>query len=91
MKERPKKPDYAHPEKWPELKWAVLESWQQQRCGCGEGCGDGKFSKDNPPEIAVRCHTGSPLWVAYWDGYLYLSCGECSKPIAKIKVTQSLL
>jgi hypothetical protein len=84
------KPPYGDTEKWPVVGWPELESLTQRGCQCPGGCGH-VFSADNPPELAVRCHTGEPLYVAYWDGWLYFSCSKCSKPVCKIAVNQSLL
>lgn len=45
------------------------------------------FREDMPPELTGKCHMG-PTYVAYWDGWLLLECGQCRKPIGKIKVQQ---
>ncbi len=58
-----------------------LKALARGACPC---CGD-PFRKDMPPELTGRCHAG-PSYVAYWDGWLLLQCGECRKPIGKIKV-----
>ena len=82
-------PPYGDDSQWPQADWPTLESYTQQGCPCCQG--KNHYSAANPPELAVRCHIGSPLYVAYWDGWLFLSCSECSKPVCKIKVEEKLI
>ena len=82
------KADYRTKHTWPIISWPYMESWMVQKCECG--CG-GSFTADNPPELAVACHTGSPLYVAYWDGWLYCSCATCGQVVGRIEVNQRLL
>lgn len=65
---------------------ATLEKICVGKCEC---CGE-DFSETNMPDIAARCHRG-PAFVAYWDGYLYLDCGKCKKPIVRVPVDRSIL
>lgn len=32
------------------------------------------------------CHTSVPTWTRYLDGILYITCAECSRMVAKIRV-----
>lgn len=80
-----------HFEQFQTIHWTDLEHMANSVCGCGrKGCGR-EFSATDPPEIAVRCHTGSPLYAAYWQDWLYLSCAVCGEPVGKIEVKRSLL
>ena len=63
--------------------WASLEAM----CPC---CDDEKFSAEMRPELTGKCHIG-PVFTSYWDGWLYLECGTCRKPICKVPVNKSLL
>lgn len=67
------------------LEWPRLEELSRSCCPC---CGE-KHSADNPPELAARCHLG-PVFVSYWDGFLYLSCHKCNRPICKVPIEQKL-
>lgn len=88
---KPHGPPYGKFDQWPTITWPMLESLTLHGCDARCGCGGHHFTANNPPELAVRCHTGSPLYVAYWDGFLYLSCATCAKVVGRIEVKQSLL
>lgn len=71
--------------------WPMLEESSRKGCQCNNpGC-DKMFTEDNPMEMGVDCHRGSPLWVSYWDGWLYIRCAVCDKPVVRIPVGTSLL
>lgn len=74
------------PEKYQTITWPMLEKLSSGTCSC---CNK-QFSASDPPELAGKCHTG-PVFVNYWDGYAYLSCHECRKPIGKIPVSTKLI
>lgn len=74
------------------VSWPMLEELSRKGCECGHCEQSGKaFTADNPMELGVKCHTGSPVYVSYWDGWLYVRCGFCDKPAMKIPVNRSLL
>ena len=75
---------------YPTLTWVEMESWHHCECGHPE-CKNEPYTKDNPCVIAAQCHKGCGVNVHYWDGFLYLSCDKCEKPICKIEVKKSLL
>lgn len=79
-----KSPDH---EDYELITWPNLESMCQAGCPC---CNE-KHSKENPLEFASKCHPGEPTWVQYWDGFIYIRCSVCEKPIGKIEVSRSLL
>lgn len=69
------------------LPWANLEYMTSEgKCPC---CNE-KFSADMRPELTGKCHTG-PVFTSYWDGWIYIECGECHKPICRVPVDKSLL
>lgn len=61
----------------------VLYGLSSGVCPC---CGK-PFGPDNTPDLTAKCHTG-PVYVSYWDGYLYFACGTCGKPIGKVRVAK---
>lgn len=85
MKEPPDVP-FVH-DNFPPVTWPQLEEMSRSECSCG--CGN-KFRADDPMELASRCHRG-PVFVAYNDGWLYMSCGKCREPINRIKVEEKLI
>lgn len=82
-----KKSDYDKlASSWPDLEKSSREGCQCQDPGCNK-----VFTEDNPMEMGTKCHIGSPVWVSYWDGWLYLRCATCDKPVVRIPVGRSLL
>lgn len=79
MKER--KPNRAMPHEFQILSFEALEKLASGDCPC---CGE-PFCAAEPPDLTGRCHTG-PVFASYWGGYILLCCGECRKPIGRIKV-----
>lgn len=71
--------------------WPKLEESCAGGCCCNNEDCDKVFTETNPMEMGVDCHRGSPLWVSYWDGWLYLRCATCDKPVVRIPVSKSLL
>lgn len=74
------------PDRYQTANWTQLESLAGKECPC---C-DKKFSRDNPPDLAGKCHQG-PAFVSYWSDYIYLTCPKCNKPICKIPVSTKLI
>lgn len=74
-----------------EAGWPELDRLSRLGCECGKSGCEGPFTEENPMEMAVKCHVGSPVVVTYWDGWLYLSCSKCDKPVVKVPVSRSLL
>lgn len=68
------------------IDWAGLERLTDGTCAC---C-DERFHAGMRPELTGRCHTG-PVFLSYWDGNLYVECGQCRKPIVKIRVDRRLV
>ena len=66
--------------------WPDLEHMVDGKCPC---CGE-QFNEDMRPELTSKCHKG-PVFVSYWDGWLYMECGKCRKPICCVPVDKSLL
>lgn len=74
-----------------EATWPQMEQDCREGCQCGKpGC-DRVFSADNPMEFGCQCHPGSPVWASYWDGYVYIRCAVCDKPVARFAINRSLL
>lgn len=73
------------------VSWPDLEEMSSRGCACQSPECDKKFTETNPMEMAVHCHKGYPLWVSYWDGWLYLRCSKCDKPVCRVPVGRSLL
>lgn len=44
--------------------------------------------KDHAPGYFLhsKCHTGSPVWVMYLNGNLFVTCSVCKKVVASIAV-----
>jgi hypothetical protein len=80
MKKTPKIEEYQT------INWPQMEAMTDQPCPC---CGE-KFNENMHPELTGKCHTG-PVYVSYWDGFLYMRCGKCEKPICRVAVDKSLL
>lgn len=53
--------------------------------GCGNPECNCKASYVHP-----KCHIGAGCNVRYEEGILYISCRECDRPIAPIKVAEHL-
>lgn len=58
-----------------------LDELMNGSCPC---CGE-PFTIEMRPELTGRCHTG-PVFVSYWEGWLYVECGQCRKPIGRIEI-----
>lgn len=75
-------------EQYQTTNWSELESCiLRESCPC---C-DRKFTQDNRMSLMARCHPHSDVIPAYWDGFIYLTCATCSKPVVRIPVDRSLL
>lgn len=73
------------------VSWPDLEASTQGGCQCeNPGC-DKRFSESNPMEFGVKCHPCTPLWVSYWDGWMYFRCAVCDNPVARVEINKSLL
>lgn len=72
--------------KFQTANWPALEKMTLGTCPC---C-DKPFDPNNRPEMTGRCHTG-PVFVSYWDSFIYLECSTCGKPICRLPVNTSLL
>lgn len=74
-------------EDYQEASWPILEHMTVGKCPC---C-DEQFAQDNAPEIAAKCHPGTPVWISYWHDYIFIRCGECDKPVCRIPVSTKLV
>lgn len=60
------------------------------------GCGDPDCKNCGEPQemlvLSSKCHTGAGVEAAYFkDGFVYIRCHVCQKPIVKIPVADTLL
>lgn len=69
-------------ESYPKVGWEQLEKMNEGTCPC---CGK-EFSEKNRSDLAAKCHLG-PLFVAYWNGFLYFTCSTCNKPVCRVLVS----
>lgn len=78
----------------PDGEYAVadlLDIKKMSAMGCA--CCGKPHTPDNPMEITGKCHKG-PVYVAYWDGWLYFTCAhedhrgdrDCRKPVCCVPV-----
>lgn len=74
-------------ESYPIERFPELERLALTPCPC---CGE-KYNARNPMDLVAHCHPDSPVTVSYWDGFLYLTCKTCLKPIVRVSVDKSLL
>lgn len=72
-------------ENFPAITREYLAQTEAGTCPC---CNE-PFSVDMKPDLTSKCHTG-PVFVSHWQGWLYLSCGKCRKPIGKINLNEPL-
>ena len=68
------------------ISWPMLEQMASSICSC---CNEG-YNKNNPPDLTAKCHMG-PVFISYWEDFIYLSCGTCETPICKIPINKSLI
>jgi hypothetical protein len=73
-------------ESYPELTWPTLEATNDRPCDC---CG-ARFTAEHPMELISGCHD-APLRITYRDGYLYMRCFICDKPLHRIQVSTKLI
>jgi len=83
MKSRPD----PSPDQYPTIEWPELESMIAEGCPC---C-DQSYTSENRLDLISRCHPKGRLSAGYWDGYIYLTCMECGKPIVRIPISQRLI
>ena len=72
---------------YPTVGFPSLEQLALGTCPC---CGE-KYSPQKWVNLISRCHPKRHVSASYWDGFIYLTCGKCRKPIVRIPVDKSLL